>query len=106
MRLDDLRTSLSVHGPTSTTRSSAANGIISVRRFVPAKDPATSLRFYGRLGFDSTNLGESLALLTVGDLGVLLQQFNVDTFAQNYMLQLTVVDLNAWRASTLKFTAT
>ena len=78
------------------TSASTSTGIVSLRPFVPAKDLETSLRFYSRLGFTSTKLSGSLALLTVGDLGVLLQHFDLDAFAQNYMMQLVVADLNTW----------
>ena len=73
-----------------------SDGVITVRSFVPAKDLQASLRFYGGLGFQAVHYSDSLALLTMGELGFLLQLFDLEGFAQNYMMQLVVADLDAW----------
>ena len=73
-----------------------AADVVALRPFVPAKDLAVSMRFYSDLGFSVRSLGSALALVELGPFGFLLQQYDVAGFAENYMMQLLVNDLDAW----------
>lgn len=70
--------------------------VVSLRPFVPAKDLAVSMEFYGDLGFTIHPLGPELAIAELGPFSFFLQKYDVPSFAENYMLQLMVNDLDAW----------
>jgi hypothetical protein len=70
--------------------------ITALRTFVPAKDFDVSYAFYLDLGFAGTRFGPDIALLELGSLNFLLQRFYVEQHAENFMMQLTVKDLDAW----------
>ena len=72
--------------------------IHSFRPFVPAKDLATSLRFYRALGFDVTRefSDGSGAILELGPSSLILTRFYAKEYAENFMMQLLVPDLDAW----------
>lgn len=73
-----------------------APDVIALRPFVPAADFETSLRFYEALGFTGHRLGDGLASMQLGPFGFLLQAFEADGFASNYMMQLVVADVGRW----------
>jgi uncharacterized glyoxalase superfamily protein PhnB len=70
--------------------------IVALRPFVPAKDFETSLRFYGDLGFTAYRLSDSLASIHLGPFAFLLQKFDAEGFATNFMMHLLVNDLENW----------
>ena len=70
--------------------------VVSMRPFVPAKDIETSLRFYGDLGFTIDRLSDGLAAISYGPFGFLLQQYDVEGFAGNFMMHMMVNDLDGW----------
>lgn len=72
--------------------------VIALRPFLPAKDFATSLRFYRDLGLQTSRLSDSLAAVQLGSFSFLLQEFDAPNFAANFMMQLLVDDLAAWWA--------
>ena len=74
----------------------AAPDVVALRPFVPAKDFETSLRFYVDLGFTATRITDSLASIRLGPFAFLLQEFYVEGFAGNFMMQLLVNDLENW----------
>lgn len=65
------------------------------RPFVPAKDFALSKRFYEALGFTKLFDGE-IAIFGVGPSSFLLQNYYQQAWAENFMMQLMVDDLDAW----------
>jgi hypothetical protein len=67
-----------------------------LRTFVPAKDFALSRRFYAELGWKVEPITEKLAEVRLGGHGFLLQDYFVEAWANNFMMQLTVDDLDAW----------
>ena len=69
-----------------------------INAFVPARDFALSLRFYGDLGFATGYNDGNLALLRRGRLTFLLQNFHVPAHADNFVMQLMVDDLDPWVA--------
>jgi catechol 2,3-dioxygenase-like lactoylglutathione lyase family enzyme len=70
--------------------------VVSLRPFVPAKDIEASRRFYADLGFTIRPLGPDLAVAELGPFSFFIQKYDVPHFAENYMLQLMVHDLDAW----------
>jgi uncharacterized glyoxalase superfamily protein PhnB len=65
------------------------------RAFVPAKDFAVSKAFYEALGFDKI-ADHEVAIFDTGGGGIILQQYYVKEWAENFMLSLLVDDLDAW----------
>src|SRR5438105_848140 len=68
-----------------------------VRPFIPAKDFDLSKRFYETLGFEKVLDGE-VAIFNAGSGGFILQRYYQKEWAENFMMQLMVDDLDAWWA--------
>jgi hypothetical protein len=69
--------------------------IRAFRPFLPAKDYATSRRFYREIGFDEFPLGETMAELSLGKNAFLLQGYYVKEWAENRM-HVLVEDVQDW----------
>jgi hypothetical protein len=69
---------------------------IEVKAFVPAKDFALSKLFYEALGFKVVWSNEQLAYVAHGRSSFLLQNFYEKPHAENFMMHLLVVDVDAW----------
>jgi uncharacterized glyoxalase superfamily protein PhnB len=67
-----------------------------VRPFLPAKDFQLSQRFYETLGFEKQFHNGDIAVFATGSGGFLLQNHYQKDWAENFMLQLLVDDLDAW----------
>ena len=67
-----------------------------MRPFVPAKDFETSVNFYADLGFTVRRIDTGLAAMELGPFSFLLQNFFVEQWAHNFMMQLQVNDLDRW----------
>jgi len=65
------------------------------RPFLPARDFELSKRFYEVLGFEKLLDGE-VAIFAVGTSSFILQNYFEKTWAENFMMQLVVDDLDAW----------
>ena len=65
------------------------------RVFMPAKDFELSKRFYEALGFSKVVDGE-VAVFDCGAGGFILQRYYQQDWAENFMMQLLVDDLDAW----------
>ena len=65
------------------------------RPFMPAKDFDLSKKFYEALGFEKLLDGE-VAIFKVGSGGFILQRHYQKEWAENFMMQLMVDDLDAW----------
>jgi catechol 2,3-dioxygenase-like lactoylglutathione lyase family enzyme len=74
-----------------------ATGTETARPFVPARDFDLSKRFYTALGFAKVLDGE-VAIFRIGSTSFLLQNYFQKEWAENFMLQLMVDDLDAWWA--------
>lgn len=70
--------------------------VSDLKAFVPAKDYALSQQFYLDLGFTRNWANDQVAEFQIGDFRFLLQNFYAPAFADNYMMQLTVADADAW----------
>jgi len=66
-----------------------------VRPFIPSKDFDLSKRFYQALGFEKVLDGE-VAIFNAGSGGFILQRYYRKEWAENFMMQLMVDDLDAW----------
>jgi predicted enzyme related to lactoylglutathione lyase len=66
-----------------------------VRPFMPAKDVDVSKRFYETLGFDKV-LDSEVVIVNAGSGGFILQRHYQKEWAENFMMQLMVDDLDAW----------
>ena len=70
---------------------------IELKAFVPAKDFELSKRFYADLGFQIPWSSEDLAYLHCGNCTFLLQKFYVQELAENFMMHLSVQNVDDWR---------
>jgi hypothetical protein len=75
--------------------SSLPSGTEHARPFVPAKDFALSKRFYLQVGFKLLLDGE-VAIFGIGQTSFILQNFYNKDWADNFMMQLMVDDVDAW----------
>jgi hypothetical protein len=65
------------------------------RPFLPAKDFDLSKRFYETLGFTKVLDGD-VAIFQIGAGGFILQNYFQKDWAENFMMQLMVDDLDVW----------
>ncbi len=77
--------------------SSVPTGTELIRPFMPSKDFEISKRFYEALGFEKVLDGE-VAIFNAGSGGFILQRSFHQGWAENFMMQLMVDDLDAWWA--------
>ena len=75
--------------------SGIPTGTELARPFMPARDFDVSKRFYETLGFDKVLDGE-VAIFNAGSGGFVLQRYYQKEWAENFMMQLMVDDLDAW----------
>jgi catechol 2,3-dioxygenase-like lactoylglutathione lyase family enzyme len=71
------------------------HGTEQIRPFLPAKDFELSKQFYKALGF-TTLLEDEVAIFAFGESAFILQRYYQKDWAENFMLQLMVDDLDAW----------
>ena len=72
------------------------SGVQALRPAVPAKDYALSQRFYTTLGFRAVPTGPQLTAMHLGPFSFFLQDFWVQDWAWNFVMHLTVDDVDAW----------
>jgi hypothetical protein len=77
--------------------SKIPTGTELARPFMPTKEFEVSRRFYETLGFDKVLDGE-VAIFNTGSGGFILQRYYQKDWAENFMMQLMVDDLDAWWA--------
>lgn len=70
--------------------------IMEQRLFVPCKDFARSIDFYGRLGWTLGFQSADLALMSLGQSHFFLQNAWLEPWAHNTMIHLVVDDATAW----------
>lgn len=71
------------------------SGTEIARPFLPARDFELSKRFYEVLGFTKVLDGE-VAIFRIGQSSFILQNYFQKEWADNFMMQLMVDDLDAW----------
>lgn len=64
-----------------------------IRVFVPSKDYQVSKEFYTALGFKGEYASDDLTLFTNGECAFFLQRYYDPVFAENLMMQLSVIDI-------------
>ncbi len=69
-----------------------------LRPFVPSQDYERSRQFYEAIGFEAHYADARIAVMSNGTDSFILQNFYVKEMAENFVLQLTVPDANAWWA--------
>ena len=72
--------------------------VVELKPFVPARDFASSRRFYTELGFTEKSEVGGVAYFLHDDASFLLQDFYNKELAENLMLHLLVEDVAAWHA--------
>jgi uncharacterized glyoxalase superfamily protein PhnB len=70
--------------------------VIEIKAFVPAKNFEQSKHFYQDLGFTMASESEDIAYFYFGNSSFLLQNFYQKNLAENFMMHLLVVDVDAW----------
>jgi uncharacterized glyoxalase superfamily protein PhnB len=70
--------------------------VVALRPFVPSTNFELSIRFYVDLGFEAHRMGDAIASMELGPFSFLLQDYHVEAFAGNFMMQLMVNDLDRW----------
>ncbi|CAN5389451.1 VOC family protein [soil metagenome] len=75
---------------------SVPTGTEMVRPFVPARDFDLSKRFYEALGFTMVLDSVEVAIFRIGASSFVLQKYFQKDWAENFMMQLMVDDLDAW----------
>ena len=70
--------------------------VTEIKAFVPAKDFELSKQFYKDLGFTMASDGGGVAYFHFGNASFLLQDFCVESLAENLMMHLLVEDVDAW----------
>jgi uncharacterized glyoxalase superfamily protein PhnB len=73
------------------------SGTEIARPFLPARDFDLSKRFYETLGFEKI-LDSEVAIFESGSSGFILQNYYKKDWAENFMMQLMVDDLDGWWA--------
>ena len=67
-----------------------------IRPFIPSKDINLSKRFYEALGFEKVLDADEVVIFNSGSGGFLIQKRYQKEWAENFMMQLMVDDLDAW----------
>ena len=74
----------------------------ALRVFVPSKDYVDSTRFYEDLGFEVAWAADEVKEMRIEGFSFLLQNYYQKDWADNFMMQLKVANLDAWWALIVK----
>ncbi len=98
MKIDGLLVSdlLSAYRAQKAKPASHPLQVTEIKAFVPAKDFSRSKQFYKDIGFTMASEGGGVAYFHADHASFLLQDFYVDTCADNFMMHLLVKDVDAW----------
>jgi hypothetical protein len=80
----------------STDTANLSRTVSAMRPMVPAKDFGLSKRFYIELGFQPSPLTERLVEMQVGAFSLILQDYYVREWADNFVVHVTVSDVGLW----------
>ncbi|MEO6359251.1 MAG: glyoxalase superfamily protein [Sphingomicrobium sp.] len=92
----DWNTASAVLGATDNRPTTVSSGSELARPFLPAKNFAESKSFYEALGFTKLLDTQSVAIFAMGTSNFLLQNYFQKEWAENFMMQLMVDDLDGW----------
>jgi catechol 2,3-dioxygenase-like lactoylglutathione lyase family enzyme len=73
-----------------------ARTVRALRPMAPARDFATSRRFYQELGFRPHVLADGLVEMHLGAYSFILQDYYVEQWANNLVFHMRVSDVNLW----------
>lgn len=73
-----------------------ARTVKAMRPMAPARDFATSRRFYEELGFRPEVLVDGLVEMHLGEYSFILQDYYVEEWANNMVFHMRVSDVNLW----------
>ena len=73
--------------------------VLGLQPFVPSKEFGRSKAFYEAIGFLATYEDSKIAIMKMGDFSFILQDFYVEDFAANCMVQLLVSNVDEWWVS-------
>jgi Glyoxalase/Bleomycin resistance protein/Dioxygenase superfamily len=85
-------------GPSEGDVTRVPSGTERARAFLPSKDFGVSKSFYVSLGFTMVLEGDDVAIFAIGESEFLLTPFYQKEYAENFMMQMLVDDLDAWWA--------
>jgi uncharacterized glyoxalase superfamily protein PhnB len=85
-------------GQATSDAASVPSGTERARAFLPSKDFSVSKAFYALLGFTMVLEGDDVAIFATGESDFLLTPFYQKEYAENFMMQMLVDDLDAWWA--------
>ena len=71
-------------------------GVVEIKAFVPSVDYALSKQFYTDIGFEMKSSSEELAYFACGNSSFLLQNFNTEGLAENFVMHLLVESADDW----------
>ena len=77
------------------------NELLALRPFLPAKDLPKSVAFYEALGFRVSHRDDTIAIMKRDSFSFILQNYYVQEWAENTMLQMMVRDVEPWWAATV-----
>ena len=83
-------------GPAMRNPAPVPSGTARRRAFLPSKDFEVSTDFYVTVGFTVIFQGDDVAIFAAGESEFLLTHFYQREYAENFMMQLLVDDLDAW----------
>jgi catechol 2,3-dioxygenase-like lactoylglutathione lyase family enzyme len=75
--------------------------VTEIKAFVPAKDFPLSVQFYKDLGFTLASEDGGIAYFHFENASFLLQDFCVESLAENFMMHILVEDVDAWYQKTI-----
>jgi len=78
------------------TSTTANLRVTEIKAFVPAKNFEVSKQFYKDLGFTMASEGGGVACFRFGNVSFLLQDFCVESLAENFMMHIVVEDVDSW----------
>jgi hypothetical protein len=81
----------------TTVKTNVRTDTETARPFLPAKNFDVSKRFYEELGFAKL-LDSDVAIFRIGQTSFVLQKYFQKQWAENFMMQLMVDNLDAWWA--------
>ena len=73
-----------------------ADSVKTIFPFMPAKEFETATQFYKDIGFICPKDEEGVRVFKLGDVGFLLQDYYVEDWANNFMMNMHVDDAEKW----------
>lgn len=71
--------------------------VTNMRPFVPSgKDYSLAQRFFEELGFEKMYSDNDITIFRIGEQEFFLQNYQNEELQQNFMIELTVTDLDQW----------